>query len=118
VTAAPVTGAVHEVKMLGDAQGYRYEPVEITVKPGDGIRFVNVSGGPHNVAFDPAAIPSNVRDQLWANMPNAYDGSSPTLTLPNETWTLSLGNIAPGTYPYYCVPHLPAGMKGVITVEP
>lgn len=118
VTAAPITGTVHEVKMLGDAKGYRYDPAEITVKPGDGVRFVNVTGGPHNVAFDAATIPSDVREQLWANMPNAAGGSSPVLSLPNETWTLSLGNIKPGTYPYYCVPHLVAGMKGVITVKP
>src|SRR5512138_143004 len=54
MAAAPVTGTVHVVNMVGDATGYRFEPANITVKPGDGIKFVNVSGGPHNVAFDPA----------------------------------------------------------------
>ncbi len=118
VTAAPIIGTVHEVRMIGDANGYRYDPAEITVKPGDGIRFVNVSGGPHNVAFDAATVPAGVQDQLWANMPNGYDGSGPIMTVPNETWTLSLGGIAPGTYPYHCIPHLAMGMKGVIIVEP
>src|SRR6185503_11754101 len=51
---APITGQTHEVKMLQDAQGnYKYEPADITVKAGDGVKFVMVSGGPHNVAFDP-----------------------------------------------------------------
>src|SRR3979409_2541466 len=50
-TMAPITGKTHEVKMVGDAKGYRFEPANITVKQGDGIKFVVVTGGPHNVAF-------------------------------------------------------------------
>jgi plastocyanin len=118
VTAAPITGTTHEVKMVGDAQGFRYEPANITVKAGDGIRFVVISGQPHNVAFDPATIPADVKDQLFANMPNSADGSSQMLLNPNEAWTLSLGNIKPGTYPFHCTPHLAMQMKGQITVAP
>lgn len=114
---SPVTGTVHEVKMVGDAQGYRYEPASITVKAGDGIKFVMSSGGPHNIAFDPATIPADVKDQLFANMPQAMDGSSPIFSTPNETWTLSLGNIKPGKYPFFCTPHLAMNMKGEITVQ-
>ena len=116
-TAAPITGTIHEVKMIGDATGYRYEPANITVKPGDGIKFIMVSTGPHNVAFDPATIPADQKDQLWANMPNSQDGNSPLLNTPNEDWTLSLGNIKPGKYPFHCTPHLAMNMKGEITVQ-
>ena len=115
--ASPVTGTVHEVKMVGDAQGYRFEPANITVKPGDGIKFINSSGGPHNVAFDPAAIPADQKDQLFANMPNSLDGASPMFTVQDENWTLSLGNIKPGKYPFFCTPHLAMNMKGEITVQ-
>jgi len=115
--AAPITGTTHEVKMIGDAQGYRFDPANITVKAGDGIKFVMVTGGPHNVAFDPATIPADVKDQLFANMPNATDGSSPMFMNPNEAWTLSLGSIKPGKYPFHCTPHLAMGMKGEITVQ-
>jgi len=31
-TMAPITGTTHEVKMVGDAKGYRFDPVNITVK--------------------------------------------------------------------------------------
>lgn len=117
VAAAPITGTIHVVNMVGDATGYRYEPANITVKAGDGIKFVNVSGGPHNVAFDPATIPADVKDQLWANMPNSMDGSSPIFVNPNEEWTLSIGNIKPGKYPFHCTPHLAMNMKGEITVQ-
>ena len=117
VTMSPVTGTVHEVRMVGDATGYRFEPANITVKSGDGIKFINVSMGPHNVAFDAATIPADVKDQLWANMPNSMDGSSPMFTIPNEEWTLSLGNIKAGKYPFHCTPHLAMNMKGEITVQ-
>jgi len=116
--AAPITGTIHEVKMVGDAQGYRFDPASITAKAGDGIKFVVVSGAPHNVAFDPATIAADAKDQLFANMPNATDGGSPMLVNPNDTWTLSLGNVKPGTYPFHCTPHLAMGMKGEITVTP
>src|SRR5215217_734432 len=67
--AAPITGTTHDVKMVGDDKGYRFEPANITVKQGDGIKFVMVSGGPHNVAFDPATVPEPAKKQLTANMP-------------------------------------------------
>src|SRR5262245_42225482 len=56
---APITGQTVEVKMLQDSEGhYRYDPADVTIKSGDGVKFVMVSGGTHNVAFDPAQIPA------------------------------------------------------------
>lgn len=116
--AAPITGVTHEVKMVGDDKGYRYEPADITVKAGDGIKFIMVSGGPHNVAFDPATIPADVKPQLSANMPNQQgELSSPLFSNPNETYTISFANVKPGQYPFHCTPHLAMNMKGTITVQ-
>ena len=119
VAQAPVTGKTQEVKMIGDAKGYRFEPANITVKAGDGVMFVVVSGGPHNVAFDPATIPADGRGQLDANMGSEKMGelSSALKTNPGESVTISFANIKPGQYPYHCTPHLALGMKGVITVQ-
>jgi plastocyanin len=117
-TAAAVTGTTHEVKMIGDAQGYRFDPANITIKQGDGVKWVMVSGGPHNVAFDPAAIPADAKAQLSANMPNQMgELSSPMFNTPNENYTISFANVKPGTYNYHCTPHLAMGMKGTITVQ-
>jgi plastocyanin len=118
-TMAPATGATHEVKMVGDAKGYRFEPANITVKAGDAIKFTTVSGGPHNVAFDPATIPADVKGQLDANMGTDKMGelSSALKTNPGESVTISFANIKPGKYPYHCTPHLAMGMKGEITVQ-
>jgi len=118
VAAAPVTGATHEVKMIGDEKGYRFEPAEITIKAGDAIKYVNVTGGPHNVSFDPAAVPADVKAQLAANMPNTTSElSSPMLVQPNEAYTISFGNIKPGTYEAHCTPHMAMNMKQKITVQ-
>jgi len=119
VTPAPITGTTHEVKMVGDAKGYRFEPANITVKSGDGIKFSTISGGPHNVAFDPATTPADVKGQLDANMgPDKLGELSSALKMnPGESITISFGNIKPGTYPFHCTPHLAMGMKGVVTVQ-
>jgi len=118
-TMAPITGTTKTVNMVGDAKGYRFEPANITVKAGDGIKFVVVSGGPHNVAFDPATIPADVKSQLDANMGTDKMGelSSNMKMNPGESITISFANIKPGQYPYHCTPHLALGMKGVITVQ-
>jgi len=118
-TPAPITGTTHEVKMVGDAKGYRFEPANITVKSGDGIKFTTVSGGPHNVAFDPATIPADSKAQLDANMGSDKMGelSSAMKMNPGELITISFGNINAGTYLFHCTPHLAMGMKGVVTVQ-
>jgi plastocyanin len=118
-TMAPITGTTKTVNMVGDAKGYRFEPANFTIKQGDGVKFVVVSGGPHNVAFDPATIPADVKAQLDANMGTDKMGelSSNMKMNPGESVTISFGNIKPGQYPYHCTPHLALNMKGVITVQ-
>ena len=115
---APITGTTHEVKMYGDAKGYRFEPAAVTVKVGDGIKFINVSGGPHNVAFDEAAIPAGAKAQLSANMPDQMaDLSGKLLTAANDSYTVSFAGVKPGVYNGHCTPHLAMGMKEVVTVQ-
>ena len=117
-TMAPITGTTHEVQMVGDAQGYRFVPANITVKAGDGIKFTVVNGGPHNVAFDPATIPADVQPQLDANISEKMGQLSSAMKMnAGETITVSFANIKPGKYPFNCTPHLALGMKGEITVQ-
>ena len=118
VAAKPATGATHEIKMYGDDKGYRFEPANITIKQGDAVKFTMVNGGPHNVAFDPAAIPSGAQAQLNANIPNAAsDLNSQMLMNPNDGVTVSFAGVPAGAYNYHCTPHLAMNMKGVITVQ-
>jgi plastocyanin len=119
VPAAPITGKIQTVKMYGDAQGYRFDPASITIKQGDGIKFVVASGGPHNVAFDPAAVPAAAKAQLAANMPTPMSElSSPMLMNPNDNYIVSFAKVPPGTYEVHCTPHLAMNMNATITVTP
>jgi plastocyanin len=115
---APITGTTHEVKMYGDAKGYRFEPAELTIKAGDGIKFVFANGGPHNVAFDPATVPAAGKAQLDANMPEKIgELSGKMLLAEGESYTISFAGVAPGTYDFNCTPHLAMNMKGKVTVQ-
>jgi plastocyanin len=117
-TGTPITGTTHEVRMVLDGQTYKFDPANLTIRQGDGVKWTMVSGGPHNVAFDPAKVPDDVESVLSANMPNqAMPLSSPYMTQPNESYTISFAGIKAGTYDYVCTPHVMMGMTGKITVQ-
>jgi plastocyanin len=116
--AQPATGQTHTVRMVGDASGYRFEPANITIKRGDAVKWVMVSGGPHNVQFDPNGIPAGAQAQLTANMPNQSTPlGSPMMMNPNEEYTVSFAGVPAGAYNYTCTPHLAMNMKGTVTVQ-
>ena len=113
---APITGKTVEVKMIGDGQTYKFDPANVTIKAGDGVKFTMVSGGPHNVAF--LDVPAAAKAQLMANMPNQMkELTSPMMMNPNENYTVSFAKVTPGAYNYHCEPHAAMGMKGTITVQ-
>lgn len=116
--AAPA-GQVVEVRMTGNGSTTAaYEPNAITITPGTTVRFVNVSGGPHNIAFWADSIPTGATAPLQANMANTIDNLvGPFLTSPNETYDVSFANAPTGAYKGYCTPHLALGMKITITVR-
>jgi plastocyanin len=118
VAKIAATGQTVTVKMIGDDKGYRFDPANITIKTGDAVKFVMVSGGPHNVSFDPAAVPADSKAQLDANMDSkTSELSSPPMMNPNEEYVISFGGVKPGKYDFHCTPHLAMGMKGTITVQ-
>jgi plastocyanin len=119
-TGAPqaITGKTWDVKMLGDAGGYRFDPASLTIKRGDGVRWTVVSGVPHNVSFWPDSIPSGAESVLRANMTQTTAPLiGPLLMNLSQTYTISFAGAPAGTYPYYCTPHLPLGMKGKIVIQ-
>jgi plastocyanin len=114
--ARPVTGRTVEVKMIGDQSGYRFEPANVTIQAGDGVKWVMVSGGPHDVAFD--SVPPAGRSQLAANMPEQKQPlSSPYITSAGDSYVVSFTGLVPGKYSYICTPHRMMGMVGSVTVR-
>jgi plastocyanin len=115
---APASATTVNVKMIGDAKGYRFEPAQITVHAGDTLQFQSVTGGPHDVTFWADSIPAGAAKQLQANMPNTTGPlAGPLLINDGDKYTISTAKLTPGTYKFYCMPHLPMGMRGVLVVQ-
>src|SRR2546426_697000 len=117
--AAEPAGAVVEVKMTGNGTtAAAFEPAKLTIKPGTTVRFLNVSGGPHDIAFYADSIPKGGADALKKGMPNPMgDLTGPFLTQPNEKYDVSFTGAPAGVYKGYCLPHVALGMKIAITVQ-
>lgn len=114
----PITGKTWDVKMLGDASGYHFDPVTLTIKRGDGVRWTVVSGPPHDVTFWSDSIPGASQGVLQGNMPlTTAPLTGPLLVNPSQTYLVSFGGAPAGTYHYYCTPHLALGMRGTIVVQ-
>ena len=114
-STAPV---VHEVRMISDGQSFTFSPAALSIKAGDEVRFVNASGGPHNVAFDPARVSDPAAAKLAAAMKNQIAPlAGPLLTGENESYIVSFAGVPAGKYEFFCMPHASLAMKGVITVE-
>ena len=116
--AAPA-GPVVEVKMTGDGtKKAAFEPNKLTIAPGTTVRFTNVTGGPHNIAFWSDSVPAGGADALKKGMPNQLtDLTGPFLMKPNDTYDVSFAGAPAGLYKGYCQPHLALGMKIAITVK-
>lgn len=117
-TAQAATGKTWEVKMLGDASGYKFDPANLTIKEGDQVKWTVVSGPPHNVSFYADSIPSGAQAQLGANMPNPMSPlTSPLFNNPGESYSVSFKGVPKGTYKYFCTPHQALGMHAQLTVQ-
>ncbi len=117
--AEATEGAVHEVQMvLTDAGEYKYIPDELTIKVGDTVRWINASGGPHNVQFTAGEVPDGAEDVLNAAMANRMGPMNGQLLLaPNAVYEVSFAGAPVGQYGYVCTPHVMLGMTASLTVE-
>jgi plastocyanin len=111
------SGTQHVIRMLGDSRGYRFEPAELVVRQGESVRFVMVSGGPHNIAFDSVSIPAGSKERLSQNTSSQMGNfMGPMLLSPDEAYIVSFAGLPPGKYPFHCLPHAVMNQRGSITV--
>ncbi len=117
--APPVaTPATHEVRMINENGAYKYSPAKLMVKRGDSVKFVMVSGAPHNVAFETEGMPQAAQTSLDAAMTDQMQPfAGPLLMKEGQSYTISFANVPDGTYSFFCMPHVAMDMKGTITVQ-
>lgn len=110
-------GRTVRVQMVQQGSAYKFVPANFSVHPGDVVEFVNGSGFPHNVGFEPNQVPAGAATVLNAAMAHR-SGSllGPMMMAAHETYRISFVGAPVGAYHYFCLPHKALGMIGVITV--
>ena len=96
-TVAPVNSG-KTVDIVTAGNGYRYDPVDVTVKAGDTLTWTNHGGTKHTVTADQG---------------QTVDFKSPTMQL-DDTFVKTFDKA--GTFKYYCSIHGADVMAGTITV--
>lgn len=104
----PTASKAVTIKMIDEsATAFRFEPAQVTVAPGDTLRFVQTAPTPHNVDLRDTPTGAAVADVQMG----------PFLTATGATYDLILDDRFPaGTYHYVCTPHEMLGMKATFTV--
>jgi plastocyanin len=100
-------------------RGQRFTPERVVATVGDSVRFELESGAPHNVAFYPDSIPSGALAPLARNLGSdpRYLFTPDMLLFPGEAFVLRLAGLPPGTYVFYCAPHVAGGMRGELVIR-
>ena len=106
---------VHEIRMTS-----RFVPDRIVARAGDTLRFINQTGGPHNIQFFADSIPEEARVLLERAMPGDKIAplSSPLLITENAVYEIAVPALSPGRYPFVCLPHFGSRMLGSLDVMP
>src|SRR5579863_7289313 len=107
---APTVGVTHAaddtvtVKMIGSSSGYSFQPSMVRIKVGQSVKFVTVSGGPHNVTFDSQDIPDGAAPTLDQDMPRQQAKlTGPLVTNPDDSYTITFKGAKSGAYKFYCL---------------
>ena len=109
---------VHEVMMELVDGSYIYTPLSLTIRVGDTVRWINASGGPHNVAFYADQIPEGAEDPLNAAMSNRLGNlNGELLVAPDAVYEIVFAGTPVGDYGYFCLPHEALGMIASLTIE-
>ncbi|HEV2890159.1 MAG TPA: plastocyanin/azurin family copper-binding protein [Frankiaceae bacterium] len=101
-TARPYAPAQAGETKVSTLPGNKFDPAEITVAAGSKVTWQNTDGGFHTVTGgegpqqDPASPLNGQLSAMGATYSVTFD--------------------KPGTYPYFCQPHVSLGMKGKVIV--
>jgi plastocyanin len=110
---------VHEIELEANAakEIYRFNPGQVTARPGDVLLFKVASGPPHSVVFEASGVSETARAALNGAMPRrSADLSSALLTAEGSQYRIVVPAIAPGTYRFFCLPHRAYDMVGRLRI--
>jgi plastocyanin len=97
---------------------YRFTPATVSARPGDVLVFKVVSGSPHSIVFREQGLTREAHEALNAALPHrAADLSSPLLTASGQEYRVTVPQLPPGTYPFFCLPHRAYDMRGELLVR-
>jgi plastocyanin len=113
ITRPAEDGDVHFVRLVQRGDRYSFEPAELTLPPGDVLRFVMTGSQPESVAFDPASATPEAAEFIRGR--NLHLGV--LLTDVGQARDVSFRDAPPGRYPFLSLPHADRGMRGVVTVQ-
>ena len=106
VMALLLAGLRADAALYGvDMQNIQFIPSDLTINVGDTVMWSNRDATRHDTVSGAGGIP----DGNW-NSNDQYG----RLMLPGESFSHAFNT--PGTYSYYCTPHVEFGMSGSITV--
>jgi plastocyanin len=111
-TEAPRGAAVRIISIVQHDRRNRFDPVEVTVSPGDAVRFVLTGGRPESVVFDDAAVTPEVAAFIREHSMNL----GVLMIEPGQSHEVSFEGAPPGRYPFRSIPHAEEGMAGVVIV--
>ena len=97
---------------------HQFEPATLTVQVGDTVVWANETEEAHTVTAVESRLPEGSDYFASGNFTSedeAKKNVGDALIAPDDAyeWTFS----EPGTYRYYCIPHLVDGMAGTVVVE-
>jgi plastocyanin len=105
--AAHAAAAAPAGKEIDGTAQLKWEPANLTIKPGDSVNFVVKGSPPHPVGSgsNPPTSDNRFDASACGLAKMSTVGASCTVKFPKA-----------GTYPFFCSVHFASGMKGVITV--
>jgi len=89
-----------------------YDPVDVTIHPGDTVEWRNTSVITHTVTDDPQRAKKQEDAGLPAGAQTFDSGDIPAGQVYSHIFTI------PGTYHYFCTHHEDHGMVGTVVVKP
>jgi plastocyanin len=107
LSSPPAAAQANGATISGTAQ-FKWEPPDVTIKPGESVTFKVAGGPPHPV------LSGDGSNTAGDNKFDASACSSDKMSTVGASCTVKFPKA--GTYPYFCQVHVSLGMKGTVQV--